>query len=219
MKYKVRLDNIKSIDEIPDRWTRDDFIQLLEVYELGDPGEASDDEVRELLFMAIKEYDPQEAAALLLQFRLGNQLNDGQIEQISNDMLKENVAEHYSDISFHARLFDINVLLYKAYNGKFPHAKASVIHLDIQPHHDSSVVIDEAIALRAVAPLIDEHATFKRLFKDQLVGEKAFEEASDIIWYFRALDNHQYELITSDYWINKADFTTDEADVNVSVED
>jgi hypothetical protein len=79
--------------------------------------------------------------------------------------------------------------------------------------------VDEAIALRAIAPIIDDHAVFKRLYKDQLLGEEEFDEASDIIWYFKSLGDHKYEIITSDYWINDADFTASEADVNVSVEE
>lgn len=219
MKYKVNLIDVNSVDEIEGKWSHNHYVKLLEAFEYEDVGDTTDHDLKELLYMAITDYEPQEAAELILKDQLGNELNDGQIEQISHDMLKENVAEHYSDISFHSRLFDINVLLYKAFNGMFPHAQASVITLEIIPHHDSTVIVDEAIVLRVLAPLIDDHAVFKRLYKDQLAGEDEFEEAQHIVWYFKNIGENRYEIITSDYWINNADFIASTADVNVSVED
>lgn len=134
-------------------------------------------------------------------------------------MLKENVAEHYSDISFHSRLFDINEFLYKAYNGKFPHAMASVIKVKIEPHHKSDMVINEAIVIKCLAPMIDDHAVLKRLYKHQIAGEEEFDEAVDLIWYFKSLGNQEYEIITSDYWINNADFTSSETEVKIDIEE
>jgi predicted nucleic acid-binding protein len=219
MIYKVSLLDVSSIHEIDGKWSHDDYIALLDVFEFGDPGDATDKDLKELLYMAISDFEPQEAAALILQHQLGEELNEGQIEQISHDMLKENVAEHYSDISFHSRLFDINELLFKAYNGKFPHAKASVIKVQLVPHHKTDIEVDEAIALKCLAPIINDHAVIKRLYKNQLAGEEEFDEAADIIWYFKALENDQYEIITSDYWINDADFTASEKEVKIELEE
>ena len=219
MKYKVNLIDVTSIDEIDGKWSHDDYVQLLDVFEYGDPGEATDLDLKELLYMAITDFEPQEAASLILSHIFNGQLNAGQIEQISNDMLKENVAEHYSDISFHSRLFDINELLYKAYNGKFPHAKASVIKVKLTPHHDSDIIVNEAILLKCLAPIIDDHAVLKRLYKNQLSGLEEFDEACDIIWYFKSLGNNEYEIITSDYWINNQDFTSSDVEVKLDLEE
>jgi hypothetical protein len=46
----------------------------------------------------------------------------GQIEQISHNMLIDKVCEEYQ-IHMQGRLFHVNQLLFKAYNGKFPNAK------------------------------------------------------------------------------------------------
>lgn len=219
MKYKVNLIDVTSIDEIDGKWSHDDYVELLDVFEYGDPGDASDQDLKELLYMAITDFEPQEAAELILKHKLGNELNAGQIEQISNDMLKENVAEHYSDISFHSRLFDINEFLYKAYNGKFPHAKASVVKVKIVPYHKSDIIMDESLVLRCLAPIIDDHAVIKRLYKNQLIGEEVFDEAADIIWYFKDLGNDEYQIITSDYWINNQDFTASEIEVKIDTEE
>jgi hypothetical protein len=41
----------------------------------------------ELLSMAITDFEPNEAAAIVLDYKLSDSLNEGQIQQISNDML------------------------------------------------------------------------------------------------------------------------------------
>ncbi|PRP66827.1 hypothetical protein [Nonlabens agnitus] len=205
MKYQVTIEDIDSIDEIENKWNHDDYVNLLELFEFGDTGDATDQDLKELLYLAISEYEPQEAAEIVLRYKFQDELNDGQYEQISNDMLKENVAEKHSDISLHSRLFDVNVFLYKAYNGKFPHAKASVIQFSAVSDAPVDYEIDKAAALRLLSPGINSHAILQRLFKDQISGEVAFEEANDIVWYFKKLSDQKYELITSDYWINKDD--------------
>lgn len=217
MKYKVTIEDVDSIDEIPNKWSHEDYVALLDLYEYGAAGNLSDSDIKELLYLSITEFEPQEAAAMLLKYKLGDDFNDGQIEQISNDMLKENVSEHYSDISYHSRLFDINVLLYKAFNGKFPHAKASVITLAIVPASDHDIAMDAALLLRCILPLIDEHALIKRLFVNQVNGEEPFEDAANIAWYLTDKGNHVYELITSDYWISDQDFITRSMDVTVAI--
>lgn len=217
MNYEVTILDVDTIDEIPGKWTRADYISLLECYDINDAGNESDADLKELLFLAINELEPQEAAARLLKHKLGNEFNDGQIEQISNDMLKENVSEHYSDISYHATLFDLNNLLYKAFNGKFPHAKATVITLNITPKTATPVTMDATLLLRCIAPLVDDHTLFKRLFKTQIDGDEAFEDATHIAWYIKDKGANTYELITSNYWISNAHFTTRHMNVTLAI--
>jgi len=218
MNYKVTIDDITSIDEIADKWNHDDYINLLELFEFGDTGDATDQYLKELLFLAISEYEPQEAAEIVLRYKFNDELNDGQYDQISNDMLKENVSEKYSDIALHSRLFDVNEFLYKAYNGKFPHAKASVIQFTATPKTDTDIAIDEAAALRLLSPGIDPHAILQRLFKDQIEGKEEIEEAQHIAWYFKPLTDHQYELITSNYWISEDEVISGEFEADLPEE-
>ena len=192
------------------KWNHDDYVNLLELFEFGDTGDASDQDLKELLFLAISEYEPVEAAEIVLRYKFEDELNDGQYDQLSNDMLKEKVSEKYSDISLHSRLFDVNEFLYKAYNGKFPHAQASVIQFTAVPKKPNDEAIDKADALRLLSAAIDPHAIIARLYKDQIAGEEDFPEAESIAWYFDKTAEHSYQLITSDYWINNEDFISGE---------
>lgn len=206
MKYRVTIDDVSSIYEIENAWTHDDYVNLLELIEFGDTGDATDQDLRELLFLALSEYEPQEAAELVLRYRFKDEFNDGQYEQISNDMLKENVAEKHSDITLHSKLFDVNEFLYKAYNGKFPHGKASVIQFTATPIQQEAKDLDESDSIRLLSAGIDPHAILQRLYKDQISGKEDFPEAAHIIWYFKKTGDYSYQLTTSDYWINNDDF-------------
>ncbi|WP_194850624.1 hypothetical protein [Nonlabens antarcticus] len=210
MKYQIVIDDFDSVNEIENKWNHDDYVNLLELIEFGDTGEATDQDLRELLFLALSEYDPQEAAELVLRYKFKDELNDGQYGQISNDMLKENVAEKYSDITLHSRLFDVNEFLYKAYNGKFPHGQASVIKFTATTKSNEGQEIDKAAALRLLCAGIDPHSILRRLFKDQISGEEEFPEAENIAWYFDKTGDHSYQLITSNYWISTEELTARE---------
>ena len=82
--------------------------------------------------MAISDFEPANAAEILLKHKMSDILNDGQIQNISNEMLTEKVAEQYVEPAFHYDLFNINQLLRKAYNGKFPDTEAIIISVSFQ---------------------------------------------------------------------------------------
>jgi hypothetical protein len=67
--------------------------------------------------MAITDFEPNEAAAIVLDYKLSDSLNEGQI-QISNDMLIDKISEEYPEIAM--ALYIISINRFKAYNGKFP---------------------------------------------------------------------------------------------------
>jgi hypothetical protein len=46
--------------------------------------------------MAITDFEPNEAA-IVLDYKLSDSLNEGQIQQISNDMLIDKISEEYPE--------------------------------------------------------------------------------------------------------------------------
>ena len=120
MKYKISIEKVSNVDEIREYWTKEDYIQLLKKFDFPDAEDSDPENLRELLFMAISDFEPSEAALLVLDYQLGEQLSEGQIEQISNDMLIDTVCEEYPEMELQAPLFHVNQLLFKAFNGKFP---------------------------------------------------------------------------------------------------
>jgi len=136
-------------------------------------------------------------------YKLGDQLSDGQIEQISNDMLMDTVCEEYPDMDLQAALFHITQLLFKAYNGKFPSSSATIINCSITSAdtEDSSLTKEEI--LRLFNDGLSDRNIVKRLFADQMEGKVTFPEAEDIIWELKNSGKDQYQLTTSGNLIKK----------------
>jgi len=205
MKVAVKISDLKTIDKIEGYWTNEDYITLLEEFDFPDAANSKPEELWEMLQMAISDFEPEEAAEVLLNYKLGNRLNKGQIGNISHEMQTDKLAEEYPDISFHFTLFNINQLLYDAYNGKFPHTEAITFKVQLDIKADHEVQVTEAIVLKSIAAGLNNHNLLHRLFEKQLKPEVKFPEAVNIIWKLERLGNHQYQVTTSEYWIAKED--------------
>jgi hypothetical protein len=158
--------------------------------------------------MAISDFEPNEAAALILDYKLSDHLNENQIEQMSHDMLLDKISEEYADISLHHQLFNINQLLHKAYNGTFPSAKATLIEFEISPNKELS----KELILELLDKTLASNNVIKRLFSNQLAGKESFEDAEDIIWDLKTTGMSSYILTTSEYWMSRDEFKDVEFD-------
>ena len=206
MKYAARVTDIATVTELPDYWTEADLRALLEALDVQDVAEVPAAELRDYLALALTDLEPAEGAAAVLRYKLGDALSEGQIEQVSHDMLDDRVAEEYPDILLHERLWHCNQLLYRAYNGKFPSTKASVITAELRPLKGGSETLDEAAVLQILSAGLNAHAVMPRLLEPQLKGEEAFPTAEGILWTVTPKGEHVYELLTSAYWLSEEDF-------------
>ena len=212
MKYHIIINSVKAVDSLENAWSKADYLQLLDKFGFEDSGEnTSEKELLELLFMAISDFEPEEAAAIILEYKLSDKLNENQIEQISHEMLLDKISEEYADISLHHQLFNINQLLYKAFNGTFPNAKATMVEFEITPNKD----VSKDVVLKALNATLAKSNVIKRLFHDALDGKEAFDEAESIIWDLKSTGETSYVLTTSEYWMSRDEFTEAEYDVKV----
>ena len=211
MNYHIIINSVKSVEEFKEAWTNADYIELLELFGFPDGKNAKPEELKELLFMAISDFEGHEAAAIMLDYKLSDHLNEGQIDQMSHDMLLDKISEEYSDISLHHELFNINQLLHAAYNGTFPNAKATVIEFEISPNTD----VTKEVMLKALSVTLANNSVIKRLFSDQLAGKEAFDEAEDIVWELKPTGDKSYIMTTSEYWISRDEFKDAEFDATV----
>ncbi len=170
MKYLVKINDIKSTDELEGAWNNDDFKELLARFEYPDAEQLKTTELKEYLFMAISDFEPNEAAAILLDYKLSDILTEGQIDNLSHEMLRVKVFENYSEIDLHHDLFNINQLLYKAYNGKFPQGKVNIVQFEITGEHNAPEEITKETALKALSYGLSENNLINRLLSDQLEG-------------------------------------------------
>lgn len=212
MKYHIIINKVKTVEAFDDAWTNEDYIELLSRFGFQEGSTANPNELKDLLFMAISDFEPNEAAVIVLDYKLSNVLNENQIEQLSHEMLLDKISEEYPDISLHHELFNINQLLHNAYNGTFPNAKATVIELEISPNKEISKEIILKILDKTLAP----SNVIKRLFSDQLAGKESFEEAEAIIWDLKPNGENSYLLKTSEYWMSRDEFKDAEFDATVT---
>ncbi|TDX08601.1 hypothetical protein [Flavobacterium sp. S87F.05.LMB.W.Kidney.N] len=210
MNYQVVINNIDTVNEVEGYWSDEDLIALLEKFNYPDGATADKSSLPELLEMAISDYEPNEAAQIVLEYKLGDQLSEGQIEQISNNMLIDKVCEEYPEIHMQGTLFHVNQLLFKAYNGKFPNAKASIVHFSMTPTEGEAQKLTAENVLKLLNNGLSDRNLIKRLFENQISQNIPFPEAESIIWELRTEDNTNYDLVTSENWINKDDIEESE---------
>lgn len=214
MKFKITIKNVTTVEEITNYWQNQDYINLLERFDYPDANTVKPENLREMLHMAITDFEPNEAAAIVLTYKLSERLNEGQIDQVSNDMLLDKVSEEYPEIDLHYDLFNINQLLYKAYNGKFPNAKATVVDFSMVSKDGYDEEITKEIVLKSFNNGISDRNVIKRLFEEQLSTDKEFSEAEAVLWELNKKDETNFTLITSEYWLSKEDLATPEFEGN-----
>ncbi|MBK5194004.1 MAG: hypothetical protein JJE07_12510 [Flavobacteriaceae bacterium] len=215
MKYLVKIIDVKSTDELEDAWNSDDFKELLARFDYPDAELLKTTELKEYLFMAISDFEPSEAAAILLDYKLSELLAEGQIDNLSHEMLRVKVSENYTEIDLHHDLFNINQLLYKAYNGKFPQAKVNIVQFEIRGENNAPVEITKETALKALSYGLSENNLINRLLSDQLEGRTSFPEAEGIVWDLQNKGNDVYSITVSEKWLTKKDFTNLEYECTV----
>lgn len=215
MKVKVSILEVKTVNEFDFYWNNKDYIKLLDEFDFPDADKSKPEDLLDLLYMAIGDFEPDEAARILLNYKLGEELNEGQIQSISHEMMKDKVAEEYREPALHLDLFCINQLLYKAYNGKFPNTEASIIDLEISPSKPSDLQINKEILIKALSAGLKDNNLIKRLFPEQLNGNEEFTDAEKTIWKVDKTGGNAYQLVTSKYWVDREDISDGEYDTEI----
>ncbi|MCR9015314.1 hypothetical protein [Aquiflexum gelatinilyticum] len=211
MKFQIKITSFKTLDQVKDYYSAADYIQLLDLFGFPDAESAEEDSLRELLMMAITDYEPNEAAAIVLTYKLSGDLSKGQIEQISNDMLLDKIAEEYPEISLHATLFHVNQLLHKAFNGRFPNTKASQYECTLTPlDKTTKMEMTKEGMLKLLDAGLSDSNLIKRLFGDKMTGNAPFPEAESILWDMQTTDGKNFKVLTSEYWLCQDDWIADE---------
>ena len=216
MKCLVKVLDIKTIKEIDGFWSNEDYIELLDRLDFPDANKVVVEELQEMLFMAITDYKPEESAEIVLTYKFSDKLSGGQIHNLAHEMIEDSVTEEFADISLHYPLFNINRLLYKAYNGKFPNTKASLITLEIKFPPNQNLKLTKEIVLKAMSKGLKETNLVNRIFDEQIAGKVEFTEAESILWDLAKLEDGKITITTSDYWINEDDFIDMEFDGNIT---
>jgi hypothetical protein len=211
--FNVKILTFTTIQELPNAWTDQKYLELLDVMEYGDTSEIAPSDLKEMCMLAISDNELDEAANIVLEYVFNDRLNKGQKENLSHEMIDEKIWEEYADLSMHEDFFNVGQFLYQAYNGKFPHPEAVKFQIYITGKNTTDLAIfedgDEAVILRLIAKGMPENSVINRLYKDELEG-KIFSEAKNIIWQLKKIElkanSITFEAISSKYWFRDLKF-------------
>lgn len=206
-KFKIEPIAFQTIRELPNAWTDSDFKTLLEDMEYGDTSDLSSKELKEMCLLSLSDNEPDEAAKIVLEHIFTERLNEGQIANLSHEMIDEKMWEEYAELGMHEDFFNATQLLYEAYNGKFPLPEAVQFQINITTKDARGMSIlnheTEAALVRILVQGMPENTLINRLFDEQIEGGD-FKDAKDIIWQYKKEETGgntlQFSIISSSYW-------------------
>ncbi|MFD2786798.1 hypothetical protein [Hymenobacter rubripertinctus] len=209
LKFTVERLTFDSLSELPNSWQPADYKALLAKTGYDNPDEIAPDELKTMAHMGLTDLEPTEAAQLVLEYLFGEELTEGQIENLAHQMLTEKLWEENPELSQHEGFFKATQLLYTAYNGKFPRAEAVQFQVKLTAADPASLAVfdtqPEAPLLRLLAQGMPENTLLKRLFSEQLDGA-SFPSAPHIIWQLtpsqRTADSLVFDVVSSAYWLD-----------------
>ncbi|WP_439581628.1 hypothetical protein [Dyadobacter bucti] len=204
--FKVKVLSFEQIHELPGSWEKSDLINLLNAMDYDNPGEIKDAELKEMCMMSLTDFEPEEAAKIVLDYTIADRLTEGQINNLSHEILSEKLWEEYPELHLHPDLFRSTQLLYDAFNGKFPRAEAVRFSIEVEGNVSIFEENPEAPIVRILAAGMSDRSLIHRLFSDQLAGEK-FEEAKDILWQLNVVSKSAntvtFDIVSSTYWLEE----------------
>ncbi len=208
LSFTVERLSFQHLAELPNAWQNTDYLALLNKLDYDNPEALPAAELKAMCQMALTDLEPAAAAEIVLDYLFGEQLKDGQIDQLAHQMQTEKLWEENPRMELHHGFFNATQLLYEAYNGNFPHPQAVEFKVKITASDPVGLGLLDGqpavVLLRLLAPGLSDRALLKRLFGEQLAGGE-FAEASAILWQIAASERTAtsvvLDVISSDYWL------------------
>lgn len=208
--FEVKIKSFENLLEIEGSWLSKNFNEIMDSLDYYDREGLTETDMRDTCLMLLQDLGPEDAAYCVLKNRLGTQLKNGQVKNMSVEMLDEKLWEEYADPELHEELFNVGSLLYSAFPGDFPKPDAVSLVLEIIAKNEAAKVelkkgLNEALALRILADGMDPSAVLLRLYGDQIAGYSA-EEADKILWDLKIKESSDTmitsQIVSSGYWLD-----------------
>lgn len=205
--FSVEITEFKKITKIPQAWSNDDYHALMALMDLDEGLEGMDAlELREMCMMSLSDLEPAAAAKVVLTHQFSEELAEGKIDQLSNDLAGDKMWEEYSDCQLHHKLFSCYALLREAFNGIFAEPTGVMFRVKVTADAEALTVFDgspHAAMVRLLAVGLSPDVLMHRLYEEQLSGE-TFDEATGILWQCEQSSaneqSREFNLISSAFW-------------------
>lgn len=209
-KYKVEVDGLEDLSELEGGWQAADYAAILEELDVADVAEIKPEELREMCLMSLQDLDPPEAAQLLLKYKFGDELTDGQILNYGIESQHERLWEQSADLEHHHKMFEVASLLNSVNEMDFPTPDALRVSFNISsPNPDALDVfedsMDRELLVRMLSEGMDQTAVLNRMFGDEIAAGKV-PEADSIIWIVhvdkQTKSTRRLQITSSAYWLD-----------------
>lgn len=204
----VAVTNFEQVAELDGDWATADFVAVLDELDVDGAGKLSVTEAEEMCLLFLADLQPEDAASILLTYKLRDSLSAGQIRNYSIESQSERLWEQSPEMELHRKMFAVASLLAKANNQTFPTPDAVQVTLQVDCSTELAETlkcpVSPASILRILALGMENDTILKRLFHDQLESG-AFPEASSIVWNVTSTANPEGVELTvtsSGYWLD-----------------
>lgn len=206
--YHISEITLSKVKELPGSWTKADYLNMLEKFGVDDTDSLSENDMHEMLVMALQDAGLVDSAEALLEYRLGKVLDEGDRQHTAEDFLHAELWDEHADITLHKELFNIGVLLHDSFSNRMTEPVCAHIKLKISPYDKES--LDDlkkgdisSLVMRIIADGMDENAKLNRLYEDQIL-KGPFPEASSIIWNINSsiTNDGETDVAIADFYLS-----------------
>lgn len=184
--FTVEVLEFEEVHTLPATWTSERYRGLLDLLDFDEGDSVADSDLPEMAAMAAQDTGQREAADRVLSFVFGERLSAGVRQNLIDDLTDDRPWEQFADLDCQSRIFETVEFLQKAFSGEFgiPDAARVRIRIIANGKHECDWLREgpkASLLLRLLAAAMDDRATLRRLYAEQVEGTK-FPEAAAIVW-------------------------------------
>lgn len=208
--FDLRILDRVEVHALPDSWP---IAALREVLRLADFDDVvSDEDAADMAAMSLQDLGERKASELVLEVVFGAAMSPGVRQNLWDDLQDDRPWEQFAHVDQQAGLFEAIVLLHRAFPRSFGNPDALRLRVEVSPVDSEARALlrqppSPAFMLRLLAGGMDPSAVLKRLYEDDLAGDR-FPDAAGILWRIEPAPPadppgaaHVFDIYSSCQWL------------------
>lgn len=188
-RFDLRILDWQEVHELPGAWPIAALREVLRLADFDDP--VADEDAADMAVMSLQDLGERKASELVLEVVFGAEMSPGIRQNLCDDLRDDRPWEQFARVDQQAGLFDAIVLLHRAFPRSFGVPDALRLRVEVRAMGSEANAVlrrppTPAFMLRLLAGGMDDDAVLKRLYEDDLAGER-FPDAPGIAWRIEAV--------------------------------